>query len=574
MDLRSQILLYLDQRRITSDMKIACEQFLNEVNVKTIYKYPPFRYVLEIDVMDLLETSPVIGETLLQEPLRLQNICNEILFACLVSLNSNEWTQHIRPNQVAVNIRLNCLSKLLVIPNRHHYKGLVSFEGLLVSKSKPESYAYHTVWSCPEECEDSEVVLQYIPKMPPKCYVCKTVLFENSGLRRCGEQVKVTMKIKNSLLSKNFRISDDLIPILKIGSVYIFYGIIFKKITSIWSLEEVVPLPAPITTPIPEDVEELFKACKEVSWKFIYCLASSIGINVCPLSCFMHLKISLLLSLTSVKANMWTNSRIIHVFAAGYDTGFVGKLMNEAAKLAPRFVYMGTSSTTTIDTLIGSSGGICFLSLPLHIYNQKQIHAILSALETGDILNDAYPAQIQCAVWAQGMDYKKILLYNVANIFGFVCRGDFGEYNDEIIGFMLEQTNTPLQNTKEEVKALDDVANYLDIVAAIQVSLDQKTEILLRNYFLTARREGTRGVSVGSMGALVAICLTAARLCRRTVANVDDAVLAIWLHVSGSPEPRFAPDDYLIAPADIHNLKEVFKKFKIWLTEFTGISVP
>ncbi|XP_053608768.1 uncharacterized protein LOC128674304 [Plodia interpunctella] len=574
MDLHCQILLYFDNRRIISDMKNTCDQFLSEINDKTICKYPPLRFLLEIDVMDLLDMVPEIGETLLQEPIKWQNVCNEILFACLVSLDSNEWTKNMRPNQVAVNLRLKCLSKVLMVPNRHYYKGLVSFQGLLLAISKPNSYAYHTVWSCPEECEDSEVVLQYIPKVPPKCYVCKSVLYENSGLRRCGEQVKVTLKLKNSLLSKSLKITDDLIPVLTLGRVYNFYGVVLKNAMSIWSLEEVIPLPVPITAPIPDDVEKLFNACKGISWRFIFCLASCIGVNECPLNCFMHLKISLLLSLTSVKANMFTKSRIIHVFVAGYDTGYVGELMKGAAKLAPRSVCMGTSNTTATDTLVGSSGGICFLPLPFHVYNQKLINCLLSNLESGVTSNDTNPAQIQCAVWAQGMDYKKNLIYNVANIFGFVCRGDYGEYNDEIANFLLERTTEPSDITKDEVKALKDVAVYLDIVAGIQVSLDNDTEILIRNYFLTARREGNRGVSVGSMEALVAICLTCARLCRRTVANIDDAVLAIWLHVSGSPEPRIAPNEYLGAPTDITSLKELFKLFKHWLSEFSGLDIP
>lgn len=569
MDLQCQLLVYLDKIRVMNEMENSCKNFLNDLTEKNISKFPPFRHLIEIDVMNLLEMFPDVGKFLLKEPNKFQHHCSEVLYACLKSLD-NDVSDRIGPAQVAVNLRLKCIPRLLVQPNPCTYNGLVSFQGLLLGVSKPFNYVYHTVWSCPEECESNEVILHYIPKVPPKCYICRSVLFENSGLRRCGEQVTATFKQNNNLLPKTFTIVDDLIAKLKIGSVFDIIGFIMKKTAVVWSIEEVIPLSAPITSPIPSDIQELYDACNESPWQFIYCLASSIGVRVCPLHCFMHLKITLILSLASVKASIQNDSTIIHVLTAGYDTRHVGRLMEEAACLADRSIIVGTSNTVASTALIGSSGGVCVMPLPLHTYSQKQTSSTLSSLETDEIQAEDRRVKLRSAVWAHGMDFKKMILLNVASVFGTVCRGDYGEYNDEIVDFMLQNAVEPTKTSKEEKAALKDIALYIDLVSGIKVSLDERTETLLSNYFMVARKERPRGVTVLSMKALVAACLTSARLCRRSIANIDDAVFAIWLHVSGSPEPRFAPEEYLQTPGDIKKLKKIMKSFKDWLEQFTG----
>lgn len=569
MDLQCQVLVYLDEINLLKEMKICCKNFLNELMEKNLNKYPPFRYLMEIDIMHMLEMFPEIGQFILKEPNKFHHYCNEVLYACLKSLDE-DVNDRVGTAQVAVNLRLKSIPRLLINLNSHTYKGLVSFQGLLLAVSKPSNYVYHTVWSCPEECEGNEVVLHYIPKVPPKCYVCRSVLFENSGLRRCGEQVTATFKQNNNLLSKNITLVDDLIHKLKIGSIFDVGGFVMKKTAVVWSLEELIPLPAPITSTIPSDIQELYDACEGSPWQFIYCLASSIGVRVCPLYCFIHLKVTLILSLASVKASQQTDSTIIHVLAAGYDTGYVGRLMEEAVNLADRCVVVGSSHTLPSTALIASSGGVCVMPLPLHTYNQKYTSSILSSLETREILTEERRVNLRSAVWAHGMDFKKMILLNVASVFGTVCRGDCGEYNDDIVDFMLQNAIEPPRASKEEKGALKDIASYIDLVSGIKVLLDERTETLLKNYFLVARKETPRGVTALSMEALVAACITSARLCRRSIANIDDAVFAIWLHVSGSPEPRIAPEEYLQTPANIKKLKKIMNNFKDWLEQFVG----
>lgn len=570
MELQCKLLLYLDNRRYLHAMKENCVTFLEQLTEKTLCKFPPLRSILDFDVMELLDAFPELGEVLIKETTKFQNMCNDILFACLQAIDI-EIKNRITYAQVAVTLRLKSVPKLYK-SNPRHYKGMVSIDGLLLSFSKPESYVYHSIWSCPEECDGSEVILRYIPKHPPKCYLCKSILYENSGLRRCGEQVVATFKVRDQLLPKRFFIIDDLFPKLSLGETYILHIVVTKKVTIVLSLEKIIPLPAPLTNPMPKDIQELFNACKGTPWKFVYCLASTIGSNICPLNCFMHLKINLLLSLTSIKANATTGSNIVHVLVGGFDTRFVGEIMTEAAKLADRSVILGVSNSvaTASTALIGSSGGVCLLPLPLHIYHHKQVSSILTAIETGDINTGTGLTKLKSAVWAQGMDFKKMILFNVASVFGNVCRGDYGEYDDEIVDFILQQAVDPVGVSKEEKHALQDVEKYIDLVAGIEVDLDDATEKLLRNYFLAARKENTKCVSVGSMSALVASCLTSARLCRRNVANIDDAVFAIWLHVSGSPEPRVAPEEYLQTPADVRKLQKTINSFKDWLEQFTG----
>ncbi|KAJ0176257.1 hypothetical protein K1T71_008431 [Dendrolimus kikuchii] len=568
MDTLCKLLLYFDKRSYLHQMKSTCENFLGNLTEKIICKFPPLRFELEIDVIDLLDCFPDLADLLLKEPLKWQIACNDILFICMQSIE-NEYKENIKKSQVAVTLRLKCVSSLIVKTNPKDYKGLVIFDGLLLSTSKPESYVYHSVWSCLEECEGNEVILPYIPKAPPKCYLCKTVLFENSGMRQCGEQIIATFVLKDGLLTKTLNIVDDLISKLQLGSRYLIHAVVLKKLTAVWGLEEVTLLATPHTSPIPNDIQNLYNACKGVSWKFVYCLASGIGVNICPLNCFMHLKISLLLSLVSVRAHLITGSRILHVLAAGYDTRYVTEIMQEALRLTDSFVYLSTSNCDASTALVASSSGICVMPFPLHLYHQKLILKVLSAVESGEIFVDKSNAKLNCAIWAQGMDYKKMTLHNAASVFGTACRGDFNEHTDELANFVLERA-TDLSEISKEDQALKDLMVFIDLVAGIEVLLDKTAETLLKEYFLAARRERPGGATLGSMGALVAICINTARLCRRNVANTDDAVFAIWLHISGGPEPRFAPDEYLQTPGDVTTLKNIIIKFKNWLQEFTG----
>lgn len=210
------------------------------------------------------------------------------------------------------------------------------------------------------------------------------------------------------------------------------------------------------------------------------------------------------------------------------------------------------------------------MPLPLHIYSQKQTSGVLAAVESSTVTTETAKTKLRSAVWAQGMDFKKIVLDNVASVFGTVCRGDICEYTDQIIDFYLEGALDPEESTAEEIQTLKKLSTYIDLVSGIEVYLEFSTENLLRNYFLAARKERPRAVSVGSIRALVATCMTSARLCRRSVANIDDAVLAIWLHVSGGPEPRFAPEEYLQTPAEVKKLPKILNAFKEWLGSFTG----
>ncbi|XP_013136146.1 PREDICTED: MCM domain-containing protein 2-like [Papilio polytes] len=565
-ELQYKLLLYLDKRRVLTEMANSCESFLDQCVDKTTNKFPPLRHLLEIDVMDLYNDFPELGDFLIQKPLQFQHICNKILFACINSIDSEN--NNIQLMQVATILRLKCIPQVLSNEKKPYYEGIMLRKGLLLDISKPNSYVFHTVWSCPEGCEGNEVILQFIPKTPPKCYVCRSVLFENSGLRRCGEKVNATF-LSNELLPRKYNIVDDLISKLNIGNTYNIHVVVLKSIKIVWSVEESVTLPAPMTYPIPEDIVQLFETCEGVPWKFIYCLACLIGVRVCPLHCYMHVKINLLLSLVSVKANLLIGSSIINILVTGHETKYVSEIITAAIKFANRSVYLGTNSDVQL-SMIGGSGGICILPLSLYRSNQKQLAFILKTLETGVISMDNSEIKSKCAVWGLSND-SKTPFNNLSSVFDIVCR-NYGQDFDDVAEFMLKGALEREKITENEVKALNDLMVYINLIAGINVSLDKSAESLLKSYFLSARRESTKVATIGSIGALVTVSLTSARLCRRSVATIDDALFAIWLHVCGSPHPRFAPEEYLQTPPSIHELEENMTKFKDWLEQFTGIN--
>lgn len=572
MKLRYQLLLYVDKRRFLVEMKKSCDEFLDQYSEKSSNKYPPLRHLLELDIMDLLDVFPDLGNFLIKEPLQFQQICNEILFACIKSID-NDDKQFVKPMQVAVTVRLKCFPQILSYPKQRSYGGLIIFTGLLMDILKPNSYVIHSVWSCPEECEGNEVILNFLPKVSLKCYVCRSVLFENGGLRRCGEQLIATFMSNNYPPQRKYFICDDLITKLKLGRIFNVYAVVLKHTTTVWSIEEVVTLPAPLTFPIPDDIEQLFEACEGVPWTFIYCLASSIGVRACPLHCFIHVKICLLLSLVSVKANSLQGSPIINVLVSGNETRYVGDLMKEATTFAQTSFLLGNANSSVKLTFIRSSGGVCVLPVPLYLYSQKQVALILKILESGTIATDSGEVEIKCAVWAHSNDLRKTNIRNLSSIFGTVCRGDYGEYADDLSEFMLQGAVAPMKMTMEEKNAIKDLTEYISLVAGVNVSLDRRAENLLKAYFIAARKERITMAPVGSIGALVMVSLTSAKLCRRPVATIDDAILAIWLHVSGSPEPRIAPEEYLQTPACTQKLTENMTHFKQWLEQFTGSNI-
>ncbi|XP_045512146.1 uncharacterized protein LOC123706773 [Pieris brassicae] len=553
-------------------MKTSICDYLDHLNNETIVRFPPLRFLLKLDVMDLCDAFPELGDLIHKEPVKFNNICNEIFFACLKS-TENEYTQIIQASQVAVTIRLKSLPRVLsrsTSQSTSRCGNLVTHFGLLLNISKLTSNVFHSVWSCPEECEGNELILHYIPKASPKCSLCKSTMFENSGLRGCGEQVIATFKLKNTLLCKRFTIIEDLIPLLKLGSSYFIHTVVLKQTVAVWSLEEHIMLHVPPTFSAPSDIKDLYAACDGCPLRFIYCLASSIGVNVCPINCFMNAKINLLLSLSSLKSHLCTGSAIIHFLAAGSDTGYVSELMRRAALLADRHTILGLSNTVVETALIASSGGVCVMPLPLKVYNQKQISTLMSSIETGDINLEVGKCKLKCAVWGQGMDFKKNTLCNIGSVFGLISRGDNQEAEDDLVDFTLKAAMEPAMTTKEELQALKDVSNYIELVAGYTVIVTEETENVLRNYFLAARKEKPKSVSVKCIEVLIAVCMTSARLCRRNATNINDAVFAIWLHVSGLPSPRFAPEEYLETPANIKKFDKVINLFIGWLEQFTG----
>ncbi|VVD03400.1 unnamed protein product [Leptidea sinapis] len=562
-----RLLLYMDRKGIVMDMKTVCNEFIEHFTDSTIGKFHPLTYLLEIDVMDLLDQFPEIGFLLINEPLKFNNICNDILFAC-VQFFESEFIQHIRQAQVRVTLRVKCVPKVMT-DKKSRYESLTTYYGTLIYISKPTSSVLHSVWTCPEECEGNEVILHYIPKVSPKCFVCKSILFENSGLRRCGERVIATFK-SNYMICKNFYVTDDLIKKLNLGSNYAIHIVVLKKTVAVWSLEEISSLHLPKSYSVPTDIREIFTQCKEVPWKFIYCLASSVGIHTSPFGCFMNVKINLIVSLVSVKAHARTGSPIVHFLAAGYDTSYVCELMSLAASLSDRYTVVGVSNTSVTTALTAASGGICLMPLQIQFYTHKHIHTIISALETNSITYEGNSAKLKCAVWAHGRDFKKLSLHNIGSVFGIVSRGDYGENLDEIVDLRLQQAEEAPKITQEEIKALKDIATYIDLVADIRVTLSNVTEKILRSYFLAARRESPNVVPVATMGALAALCMTSAKLCQRNATTTDDAVFAIWLHVCGTPEPRYAPDEYLQTPPSIKKLHKIIDDFKDWLEKFIG----
>lgn len=206
MESELSILLYLETRRTLIDMRDACELFLKQLDDKTVWKYPPLRYLLEVDVMYLFETFPELGDFLMKEPLKWQRCCNNILYACLKSLD-NDMVQHVQPTQVAVNIRLSSVPTVLYDQKFIKYENVVLLRGCLLEISKPTNYVYHSVWCCPDECDGNEVILHFIPKTLPKCNVCKNVLYENSGLRRCEIKSRLLLNLNISFYQKHSPLS-------------------------------------------------------------------------------------------------------------------------------------------------------------------------------------------------------------------------------------------------------------------------------------------------------------------------------------------------------------------------------
>ncbi|CAH2041638.1 unnamed protein product, partial [Iphiclides podalirius] len=198
---------------------------------------------------------------------------------------------------------------------------------------------------------------------------------------------------------------------------------------------------------------------------------------------------------------------------------------------------------------------------------------VLKTLESGVLASESGEIELKCAVWAHSNDFNKMNVRNLSSIFGSVCRGDYGEYADDLSEFMLQNCTERMIKSRDEKNAVKDLTDYINLVAGLNVSLDRCAENLLKAYFVAARKERLTVAPIGCIGALVIVSLTSARLCRRSIATMEDALFAIWLHVCGSPEPKIAPEEYLQTPACTQKLAENMSHFKNWLEQFTGSSI-
>ncbi|GBP50320.1 hypothetical protein EVAR_102289_1 [Eumeta japonica] len=278
----------------------------------------------------------------------------------------------------------------------------------------------------------------------------------------------------------------------------------------------------------------------------------------------------LLMSLVSVK-NTSKETNIIHVLVSGIDTGFVGSLICEAAKLAERSVLLGSAYNTSVSaTLINSSGGVCVMPFPFDMYSQKQINFIRSAIESNEVATESGVMQLNSSVWAQGTNLKKTSLFNVSNVFGSICRGDYGDYEDEMIDFMLE--NTIKNSISSQINNAYQIKLYLELVIGFNVYLNDKAKEILKGYFVTVRMVNPKILGAGGMITLMSVCASSAKLCRRDVASVDDAIFAVWLHAASTPGMQSVPNEYIEPPRDTKKFHEMMIEFKMWLENFTGLS--
>ncbi|CAH3032428.1 unnamed protein product [Porites lobata] len=307
-----------------------CEQYTKDFTEKSVY-----RFVLNMDLMYLLDFNAEIGNMAIHEPLNCINLFQEV---CYVIIHTLSWIPNLLyPSQVVAIVRFSSVSpskECISIKNfaGHGHPNLVKIVGIVSGMTAVTKYTQSARFYCPQStCLGSEKHCYIRVHLAGKtedvtvrkdfeCRYCGCPLNEDVTCRILADkriiQVLCPLALDKRLWMNSqgriyqtipLYVRDELIKDVQIGCHYSFVVLQSCEIhecsgqflcTPVFEANNIEKIPSSPLLPsykLPERIEMLYKDRQGSPWSFVASLTYCFAGFVTPPGTFFHLKMLMLM---------------------------------------------------------------------------------------------------------------------------------------------------------------------------------------------------------------------------------------------------------------------------------------
>ncbi|XP_068756898.1 minichromosome maintenance domain-containing protein 2-like [Montipora capricornis] len=359
-----------------------CEIYVADVSEKTVY-----RFVLEMDLMYLLEFNAELGNLAILDPLKAMNLIQQV---CFITIHTLSWIPNLLPSQVLSIVRFSsvplhkeCLkSKKLA---RHSQPHLLKISGIVSGMTAVTKYTQSARFYCPQsQClgsskhcyirvhlagktEDVTVRKDFV------CRYCGCSLIEDVTCRTLSDKCVVQVishltaakKLWINNIGKIFQslsiyVRDELIKEVEIGKQYSFVVLpsceasVHYQCTTVFeanNIEKISPTPLLLPHNLPTKIAILYKDWRKSPWSFVASLAYCFGGYVTPPGAFFHIKMLMLMCLlllccseSSEEDEIVGHSKNLNFLIISEDLLLVQRLLLYGASFAKRMIVYSPMS--------------------------------------------------------------------------------------------------------------------------------------------------------------------------------------------------------------------------------------
>ncbi|XP_034562113.1 minichromosome maintenance domain-containing protein 2 isoform X2 [Notolabrus celidotus] len=457
LSLKESVLVYLDRsgglQRLTED----CKRLNDVQQIEAVY-----RFCISVNPSDVIDVDAVLGDCVLQHPLKATALFQSVCFLAIKTLSLVEKIH--TENQVNVILKLTHLPPfpeytldLGCFPRGYGPMRPVSIEGLVIAMTRVTKYTQGARFLCMSDDCPCSTGFHHIRVHAPgatesatvrnnfSCMVCSSPLKEDVKFRVLGDKQLVELihvKALDALGASqqgSFRyqsvtlfLRDELCNSMRIGRLYRVLGIpahVHQWPSITWSVEanNVQPWEPESFHKVSARFQELLKATAGFPWRFSAIVAHCFGLHVSPPGLYNTLKLGVLLSLVHASAGLKDTFTNLDLLVVTTDTLILDRIMTYGLGLACRGVRhqvsgemfaslsrdehgAGTANIHAGSALL-ATGGVCMLG-DLGCYKKDRLDAIQSALESstlsvfipgkkyGEDADQQISFPVQCSFWA------------------------------------------------------------------------------------------------------------------------------------------------------------------------------
>ncbi|XP_065342239.1 minichromosome maintenance domain-containing protein 2-like isoform X1 [Cloeon dipterum] len=569
--MQKELLNYLAAEGFLQDLATAGVKYLqaiSDVRAKGLLG-PPLCFRPEINLTKLETVSEYLFFIFTKEPALVEKLMQQVALHVLRDfLGGKTILSEADLEQIHTPLRL-CFDETENLHLEDSSKlQLVLITGVLSSYSSSSNYIRSSVSRCKGKAGTC-------PGAAPKrhlgawirgrlCNFCNSEDIEVPEERDVGEEVIGTLlplsgldcstKGKTKAIRVIFR--DDLSSGLLIGcSVQILCRpVAVQRSPNLAFLACSRPVSAalPQKIAISDPLKDLYAQYESSPWAAVAALSMHLGKEILPQGCLFNARMGMLLSMASQGSH-----RPLPLFILGRENILASKVMESAAKLAPRSVFHSCQNATSgiakkseedkVDhfieagSLVLASWGVCFVGEWTGLKKEARTE-ILSAIEKGvatiKLPNNLLEFPMKASVWTYCHHLDKKLMKPVIDVFGLPITVDTtDEENFYLADYILRKALSVREIVLDEPLSEADLKLQIASVASKKVKVTEEAGNLIRNYFVASRRARANGGSsteqclpIGAVQNLTTMAEAHARLSLRSEALVEDAIVAIVIY--------------------------------------------